>query len=99
MDRAPSFTEKPKISRSGKDIAFQCALMAKPKPEVVWSRDGQPLITTDPRLVVATEEIGDDHYKLLLTLKDAVENDSGSYSVKVNNSLGSMTANIGLNLR
>ena len=104
-DRAPSFVEKPRIARTdGGDIEFSCTMVARPRASVQWSRQGQPLdiANLDPRLRVGesrADENDEDLYKLTLTLSQPCEDDSGSYSVMARNALGTMTANIGLNLR
>lgn len=79
-------------------------MVARPRASVQWSRQGQPLdiANLDPRLRVGesrADENDEDLYKLTLTLSQPCEDDSGSYSVMARNALGTMTANIGLNLR
>ena len=101
MDKAPSFAEKPQISRSGRDIEFTCSLVGRPLPSIEWSMNGQPLGAnkSEPRIRVAEHALGDDVYRLTLKLSDPCEDDSGNYSVTARNALGTATANISLNLR
>ncbi|XP_076821519.1 myosin light chain kinase, smooth muscle-like isoform X3 [Clavelina lepadiformis] len=72
----------------GSAARFQCIIVGKPDPEIMWYKDGQPLKETRHFRISYTE---DDVCSLLIT--EATEADEAEYTCKAINSEGETTHN------
>ena len=64
---------------AGSTVRLRCRATGKPRPNIVWLKDGQALDFVD-----------DSSSKWLLRLADTQEEDSGKYTCKVFNSAGTI---------
>ena len=94
---APTFAQKPVIIQEGggKNIKFQCRILADPKPAVIWYRDGNK-VQESSRCKVTIEKEG-AAFVLTLALTGVTVEDAGKYKVTAKNELGESNANIRLN--
>ncbi|GFQ82950.1 hypothetical protein TNCT_309441, partial [Trichonephila clavata] len=93
----PLFTEKPTIKGADnfKKVAFECRLVADPKPTVQWYHNGKP-ISDGGRYKYGL--ISDKHNHVVsLEVQNVVAGDGGEYKAVATNKHGDGHANITLN--
>uniref|UniRef100_A0A0X3NNH5 Twitchin n=1 Tax=Schistocephalus solidus TaxID=70667 RepID=A0A0X3NNH5_SCHSO len=93
---APKFTDKPKIKQAGKNVVFECTLIADPIGQISWSKEGTP-IASGGRFKAAVQSSGTNH-TLTLEISQINTQDGGDYAVVAKNAFGESSANIKLNL-
>ncbi|KAJ8872079.1 hypothetical protein PR048_025680 [Dryococelus australis] len=69
------------------DLELEVVILANPKPQVVWARDGKKLSNNEHTVIM--EDVEKEVYKLLL--KDIAPEDDGLYTVTAINSRGENT--------
>lgn len=83
----PRFVQPEKMKRQhivrpvGSSIRLKCRANGNPRPQLSWHKDAK---------VIATEEERKDRQSWTLKLRDLKESDSGRYTCKVTNRLGSI---------
>ncbi|KAG1944395.1 obscurin-like protein [Pimephales promelas] len=84
VDRAPVFTVKPVSTRVGLggDVTFYCRVAAHPAPNFEWEKDGRYLGETN-RIKVTSENDSSS-----LRIQSIRSLDSGTYTCRVQNSMG-----------
>lgn len=95
----PTFVEKPKIvsENNGKLVIMECRVKANPKPDILWTREGQTVKeTSKTKMYITTEE--NDIYLIRLEITDPGIEDSGLYKCNIKNNLGELNANLTLNI-
>lgn len=94
----PTFIEKPRIvsENSGKLVIMDCKVKANPRPDILWTRDGRPVMATSKVLMSMKEKI--DLYYIKLELIEPGAEDSGLYKCNIKNTLGELNANLTLNI-
>ncbi|ESO99768.1 hypothetical protein LOTGIDRAFT_173546 [Lottia gigantea] len=94
---APNFTVKPKYQKvdEGKDVSFECQVVAKPQPEIYWSKDGSD-IPDDDRINVTLDIDEGDVYRASLNITDTTPEDSGTYTITATNPQGQETVSASL---
>ncbi|MFT7799600.1 titin-like isoform X1, partial [Arapaima gigas] len=75
---------------AGDDLKVDIPYVARPKAAVSWYKDGVPLKETTR----VNAETADRH--LYLVIKEACREDVGQYTIKLSNSAGEATADIGI---
>ncbi|XP_073720223.1 obscurin isoform X30 [Misgurnus anguillicaudatus] len=83
-DRAPVFIVKPVSSRVGLggDVTFYCRVAAHPTPNFDWEKDGRYLSETNRIKITSDSESSS------LRIQSVRSMDSGSYTCRVQNSIG-----------
>uniref|UniRef100_A0A914KKC3 Ig-like domain-containing protein n=1 Tax=Meloidogyne incognita TaxID=6306 RepID=A0A914KKC3_MELIC len=83
---APKFVDglKPIEVKEGETAKMSVQVDSKPAPKVQWFKDGQP-VNVDGVHIVATD---DGHGRHELIIKDAKNNDAGTYTCKASNKVG-----------
>ena len=94
----PTFVEKPRIisENNGKLVIMECKVKADPKPDILWTRDGE-IVKENNKIKMSMEERGDIYY-IKLELIDPQLEDSGLYKCNIKNNLGELNANLTLNI-
>lgn len=94
----PTFIDKPRIvsENNGKLVIMDCKVKANPKPEIIWTREGE-VVKESGKCVMTMREKGDMYYIRLELVEPALE-DSGLYKCNIKNNLGELNANLTLNI-
>uniref|UniRef100_A0A672L8R1 Obscurin, cytoskeletal calmodulin and titin-interacting RhoGEF b n=1 Tax=Sinocyclocheilus grahami TaxID=75366 RepID=A0A672L8R1_SINGR len=95
IDRAPVFTVKPVSTRVGLggDVTFYCRVAAHPAPNFDWEKDGRYLGETN-RIKIISENDSSS-----LRIQSVRSLDSGTYTCRVQNSIGRAQAAAALEQR
>uniref|UniRef100_A0AAY4B661 Titin n=1 Tax=Denticeps clupeoides TaxID=299321 RepID=A0AAY4B661_9TELE len=75
---------------AGEDLSIDVPFNARPKATVSWAKDGAPLKRTTRTNFSSSEKM------LNLSIKEACRDDVGHYVIKLSNSAGETTADIGV---
>lgn len=94
----PTFVEKPRIvsENNGKLVIMDCKVKANPKPEIIWTREGQ-VVKESSKCILSMREKGDLYYIKLELIEPGLD-DSGLYKCNIKNNLGELNANLTLNI-
>lgn len=94
----PTFIDKPRIvsENNGKLVIMDCKVKANPKPDILWTREGE-VVKESGKCVMTMREKGDMYYIRLELVEPALE-DSGLYKCNIKNNLGELNANLTLNI-
>lgn len=95
---APTFVEKPKIipEDDGRRVIMECKVRAKPKPNIIWYREG--VVIKESKRSVMTVKEQKDIYTIRLELKEVEVTDAGLYKCNAKNAAGESNANLTLNI-
>ncbi|XP_060516185.1 leucine-rich repeats and immunoglobulin-like domains protein 2 isoform X2 [Cylas formicarius] len=82
IEEKPSFGKEmeDKEITAGEDLVLQCVARGLPKPTITWLKDGEPIVPTERHFFTAENQ--------LVIIVDSIQNDSGVYECRLNNSLG-----------
>ena len=92
LNRVPSKTNYHK--EAGSSVAFNCTADGFPRPEIIWKRDNQVLISTSRLKIESFEDANANRSMSLpgvlqatskLTIVDLRGSDNGSYSCRADN--------------
>uniref|UniRef100_A0A8C7YJ88 Titin n=1 Tax=Oryzias sinensis TaxID=183150 RepID=A0A8C7YJ88_9TELE len=72
----------------GYDLKIEVPIAGHPKPTITWTKDGTALKQT------TRVNVTDSAHHTTLTIKDAIREDGGMYTINIANSLGSKDANV-----
>lgn len=72
----------------GYDLKIEVPIAGHPKPTITWTKDGTDLKQT------TRVNVTDSAHHTTLTIKDAIREDGGMYTINIVNSLGSKDANV-----
>jgi len=94
LNKKPSFSEslKPAEICAGDRHRFECKVEGRPKPTVVWNKDGKVVIASNRIRIM---EVYGTHS---LVVSRADSNDTGVYSATATNHLGSESCTANLNV-
>ena len=81
---------KDKTCSVGETAVLECASVGSPRPTLIWTRDGSPLVLTDRHFLTADDQ--------LLVITDVQERDAGSYSCQIVNPFGSVRQSLTLSV-
>ena len=81
---------KDKTCAVGATAVLECASVGSPRPTLIWTRDGGPLVLTDRHFLTADDQ--------LLVITDVQERDAGSYSCQIVNPFGSVRQSLTLSV-
>uniref|UniRef100_A0A4W3JJS8 Titin n=1 Tax=Callorhinchus milii TaxID=7868 RepID=A0A4W3JJS8_CALMI len=70
----------------GHDLKVEILISGRPKPVIIWTKDGQSLKQT------TRVNVADTSHHTVLSIKDSVKEDSGMYAIAVSNIVGQKTA-------
>lgn len=74
--------------KAGVSVKLSVGIIAKPLPTIEWLKDGKELVTSSNVSVESTTDSS------AVLIKDATRFDTGSYEIKIKNSLGSASSTI-----
>jgi len=79
------------VATVGETARLECSASASPKPTLTWTRNGIPLYMTERHFLTADSQ-------LLIIVKTNVD-DSGIYTCKISNELGSISQSMSLTIK
>lgn len=74
--------------KAGASVKLRVGIIAKPLPTIDWLKDEKELVATSTLSVESTTDSS------AVLIKDATRLDTGSYTIKIKNVLGSASATI-----
>jgi hypothetical protein len=72
------------VALVGEPVTLLVPYAASPRPEIQWKKNGLPVVETDPRARVESSD-----YLTQLSYRACERGDTGAYSVRLENDLGS----------
>lgn len=78
--------------KAGTSVKIRVGIIAKPQPRIEWLKNGKELVASSSLCVENTTD------SAAILIKDATRRHTGSYEIKIKNSLGSATASIAVEI-
>ncbi|GFS00815.1 titin-like, partial [Elysia marginata] len=94
---APTFTVKPAFQTvdENETVTFTAVVEAVPQPEILWTKDNNPIPEDDTRFVTSVTK-DDTFYTTTMEVKEATLQDAGTYKVTASNDLGDTSVTVSL---
>lgn len=78
--------------KAGADVHLKFGIIAKPRPTIEWYKDGKEVKPSAQLSIVSSMDDSS------IFIKDASRVNSGTYEMKIKNSLGSISATVRLQI-
>lgn len=92
----PEIVEDPKSQTYsiGSNHFFSCTATGLPRPNIIWIKNNDPNVTkTNPRLEIVSF-LNDTKFHSVLLIKEATDEDAGTYQCFAKNSAGEKKSNV-----
>ena len=82
--------------QKGESVSFNCTAEGDPRPVIMWTKNGQPLLNPSRLTIMSSEQSNGFHSDYfpttsVLTITDLRERDNGSYSCQIKNTVNIAT--------